>query len=160
MPEVSKNGDWIDLKAAETVSLECPKANTLKKQGNSKYRQVNFDYKMVRLGVAIKLPKGYEAIVVPRSSSFKNWRFTQPNSIGVIDNSYCGNQDEWKMLVLPFDNSEIIRGQRICQFRVQLSQKASLWQKIKWLFDNKIKIVECDDLSSENRGGIGHSGKY
>lgn len=159
MPTVSDNGDWIDLKAAESIKLECPKAEILKKQGENKYRKVIFSPQKIRLGVAMKLPKGFEAIIAPRSSSFKYWKFSQPNSVGVIDNTYCGPNDEWKMLALPFEDAEIIRGQRICQFRIQPSQKASVWQKLKWLFSSNIKFVECEDFDSPDRGGLGSSGK-
>ena len=83
----------------------------------------------------------------------------QTNSIGVIDNTYCGNGDEWMVNMIAFDSSEIHKGDRICQFRIQLSQNATIWQKIKWFFTNKIELVEVDTLSEINRGGFGSTGK-
>ena len=82
----------------------------------------------------------------------------QTNSIGVVDNSYSGNQDEWKYWITALENTIINKGDRICQFRIQLSQKATMWQKIKWALSSGIKIVEVADLSENNRGGIGSTG--
>lgn len=73
--------------------------------------------------------------------------------------SYSGNDDMWKFPAITLKNTFIKKGTRICQFRIQLSQKATIWQKIKWLFSNKIKLVEVDNLSSTNRGGFGSTNK-
>ena len=93
-------GDWIDLRAAENVSL---------KAGESRY---------ISLGVSVKLPEGYEAHVAPRSSSFKNWGILQTNSVGIVDNSYSGTNDIWKYPVLATRDTEIKENDRICQFRI------------------------------------------
>ena len=106
----------------------------------------------------MKLPEGYEAIIAPRSSSFKNYGIVQANSIGIIDNSYSGNSDEWMLPVISFKNITINKGDRVCQFRIQLSQKATIWQKIKWLLSSGIELEEVDDLNSNNRSGFGSTG--
>lgn len=73
--------------------------------------------------------------------------------------SYCGNNDEWKMPVIAFKKTEINTGDRVCQFRIQLSQKATIWQKLKWLLTSGIKFVEVENLDSKDRGGFGSTGK-
>lgn len=160
MPEILENGDWIDLRAAKDVTLEALKAGILKRHHNpgNNYRRVDFKYEPVPLGIAIKLPKGYEAIVAPRSSAFKKWWIMEANSIGIIDNTYNGNNDQWIMPVLMFEDGVIHKGDRICQFRIQLSQKATVWQKIKWLFTNGVKLVQVDELNNQDRGGFGSTG--
>lgn len=161
MPNIIKVGDWIDLRTSEDVSLKCPQANRLHnyKDIQGKVRDVDFSNMLIPLGVAIELPKGYEAILVPRSSTFLTWGILQTNSFGVIDCSYCSDNDEWKMPVLAIKNTTIPKGTRIAQFRIQLSQKASVWQKIKWLFSNKITIKKVDSLNNPERGGFGSTGK-
>ena len=106
----------------------------------------------------MQLPKGYEAIVNSRSSIYKNFFVMLVNGQGVIDNSYCGDNDQWFAQVLAFADTKIEAGDRICQFRIQLSQKATFWQKLKWLFSNGVKIEIVDELGNPNRGGHGHSG--
>lgn len=98
--EVIEKGDWIDLRAAETVSL---------KQGELKY---------ISLGVSMKLPEGYEAQVAPRSSTFKSWGILQANSLGIIDNSYSGTNDIWKFPAYATRDTVIELNDRICQFRL------------------------------------------
>lgn len=163
MPAIIKKGEWIDLKTRQSMTLHAPKAETLrrKKVGDDiqDYRQVSFDYQMIPLGVAMQIPEGYEAVIVPRSSSFKNWGIIQTNSMGVIDSSYCGNNDEWKMPIIGTREAKLILGERVCQFRIQLSQKATIWQKIKWLFTNKIELIQVDSLGDVDRGGFGSTGK-
>lgn len=146
-------GEWIDLRAATTVEFAAPFANTL--NNGRKARDVEFDYKMIPLGFAMELPKDFEAIVVPRSSTFKSWGLVQTNHLGVIDSSYSGNNDIWHMPVIATREAAVLEGERICQFRIQPSQKASVLTKLKWLFTNKIEFVEVDDLQNANRGGFG-----
>lgn len=93
-------GDWIDLRAAEDVML---------KEG---------DFKLISLGVAMQLPKGYEAHIVPRSSTFKNYGIIQTNHQAVIDESYCGDNDIWKYPALAMRDTVIHKNDRICQFRI------------------------------------------
>lgn len=95
-----KNGDWIDLRAAETVEM---------KAGESR---------LISLGISMKLPDGYEAHVAPRSSTFKNFGITQTNSLGIIDNSYSGTNDIWRFPALAHRDTVINEGDRICQFRI------------------------------------------
>lgn len=124
---IEDKSDWIDLRAAETVEL---------KQG---------DFKLISLGISIKLPEGYEAHVAPRSSTFKNFGIIQTNSVGVIDESYCGDNDIWKYPALAIRDTKINEGDRICQFRIV--------EKMP-----NVKFVEVDELDSVNRGGFGSTG--
>lgn len=119
--------DWIDLRSAETVELD---------QG---------EFKLIHLGVAMKLPDGYEAHIVPRSSTFKKWGVIQTNHQAVIDNSYCGDDDEWLYPVYALRNTTIYKGDRICQFRIVEKQP-------------NIEFNEVEKLNNKNRGGIGSTG--
>lgn len=125
--KVAEIGDWIDLRSAETVCL---------------YKG---EKALLRLGVAMKLPDGYEAILAPRSSTFKNYGIIQTNGIGIIDSTYCGNNDEWMMPVLATREIMIHKNDRICQFRIQKKQPT-------------IKFVVVDKLGDEDRGGFGSTG--
>jgi dUTP pyrophosphatase len=129
LPKIEKivNGDWIDLRAAEIIEL---------KQG---------DYKMIPLGVGMKLPDGHEANVVPRSSTFKNFGILQTNSFGVIDNSYSGNDDQWHFPALAMRDTVINEGDRICQFRINGKMPEVEFETVE----------ELDELS---RGGFGSTG--
>lgn len=154
-----KKGDWIDLYASENVVMTAPQAGVQYENEGNKFRDVKFDFSLIRLGFAMALPKGYEAHLLPRSSTYKNFKIIQANSQGVIDYTFSGNDDEWKFPAIALDHTTINVGDRICQFRIQLSQKATMWQKIKWLFTSKIKFEWVDDLKSESRGGFGSTGK-
>lgn len=156
-PEITENGDWIDLKSAEEVQIE-PDSIEKIKEGRSYTYVLNPKIYKIALGVAMQLPDGYEAIVASRSSGpLKGYSIS--NGIGVIDNSYNGNSDEWGFIVSGTSNYTIHQGDRICQFRVQLSQKATLWQKIKWLLSSGVKLKFVDCLCNDNRGGFGSTGK-
>lgn len=120
-------GDWIDLRAAETVEL---------KAGESR---------LISLGVSMKLPDGYEAHIVPRSSTFKTWGIIQTNGVGIIDNSYSGDNDVWMMPVLATRDTKINFNDRICQFRI-MPRMGLLAQ------------IDTDHLSDTNRGGFGSTG--
>lgn len=142
LPKINPKGDFIDLRSNETVNLKAG------------------EHKVIDLGIAFEMPKGYEMIVVARSSSFKNYGFIVVNGIGIIDQSFCGNEDFIKCPIFSLTGTHIKLGDRICQFRIQLSQKANFWQKIKWLFSSKISLIKVDNLSSNyNRGGFGSTGK-
>ena len=97
-------GDWIDLRAAEDVSL---------KSG---------EFRLIRLGVGMILPEGYEAHIAPRSSTFKKFGIIAANSVGVVDNSFCGEEDEWRFPSIALRDTEIKKGDRICQFRIMENQ--------------------------------------
>ena len=125
---IDGKSDWIDLRSAEDIEL---------KKG---------DFKLIPLGVAIKLPKGYEALVVPRSSTFKNFGIIQTNHCGVIDSSYCGDNDQWFVPVLAIRDTEVHVNDRICQFRIMENQP-------------KLDFVECEHLSDTDRGGFGSTGR-
>jgi dUTP pyrophosphatase len=134
-------GDWIDLKAAETVNFA--KANIIQN---------------ISLGIAMQLPKGYEAHLLPRSSTPIKFNIMLAHNEGIIDNEYCGNEDIWKFSAKSLKATTINEGDRICQFRITLSQRASVLQKLKWLFTSKIVFEKVDNLSSNNRGGFGSTG--
>ncbi len=102
--------------------------------------------------------EGFEAIIDSRSSGPKKLGLFIPNGQGVVDNTYNGNNDQWHYVCSPMRETVIEAGDRICQFRIQLSQKATMWQKIKWLLSSGIELVEVDDLGDNNRGGFGTSG--
>ena len=121
-------GDWIDLRAAETIKL---------RKG---------EFKMIPLGVAMQLPKGYEALVAPRSSTFKRHGILLANSIGVIDESYCGSDDEWHFPALAMKRTVIQKNDRICQFRIIRHQP-------------DVELVEVNQLNNPNRGGLGSTGR-
>lgn len=121
------NGDWIDLRAAEDVIMQA---------GESR---------LISLGVSMKLPEGYEAHIVPRSSTYRHWGIIQTNHMGVVDNSYCGNNDIWKFPALAIRDTTIYKNERICQFRIVKKQPD---------FD----FVETNELEDEDRGGFGSSG--
>ena len=162
LPEVTDKGDWIDLRAAETVTLNAPQANILKRHKvkgvEERHRDVEFDSRLIRLGVAMQLPKGFEAVALSRSSTYKNFGVILGNSEGVIDQPYCGDNDEWRFNAIAFRDTTINEGDRICQFRIQLSQKATMWQKIKWLLSSGVEIIEVDELGNPDRKGIGITG--
>lgn len=120
-------GDWIDIPVAEDVILKAG------------------DFRKINLGVGMKLPYGFEAHVVPRSSTFETWGILQTNSMGVIDNSYSGNGDIWRFPAYATKDTEIKKGDRICQFRI--IEKA------------KMRIETVEDLGDNNRGGFGSTGK-
>ena len=125
---IDGKSDWIDLRAAEDVTL---------KQG---------EFKLIPLGVGMELPEGYEAHVVPRSSTFKNFGIIQTNHQGVIDCSYCGDNDQWFMPVYALRDTRIQINDRICQFRIMENQP-------------KIVFDEVAHLEHEDRGGHGSTGK-
>lgn len=120
-------GDWIDLRAAKDISL---------KKG---------EFTLIPLGIAIQLPEGYEAILAPRSSTCKKFGIIQTNSIGIIDESYCGNDDQWMMAVMAVRDTEIKKNDRICQFRILKHQP-------------EITFKEVENLENKNRGGFGSTG--
>ena len=124
---VEGKSDWIDLAAAETVTL---------KQG---------EFKLIHLGVAMELPEGYEAHIAPRSSTYKNFKILQTNSVGVVDRSYCGPNDWWKMAVYATEDTTINKGDRVAQFRIIENQP-------------KLNFVESE-LTGKDRGGFGSTGK-
>ena len=157
-PVISEKGDWIDLRAAEDIQLGSPYAIARTRKGGESSRKVVFPTKYVPLGVAMQLPSGMEGVVAPRSSSNKNYKILQGNSLGVIDQPYCGPNDQCHMPILSTGEFNIEKVDRICQFRVQLSQKATVWQKLKWLFSNGVKIEIVEDLDNPDRKGLGSSG--
>lgn len=158
MPQINENGDWIDLRAAQDVDIRAAQAGVQYQENNEKYRDVAIPVTYIPLGVAMELPQGFEAIIASRSSGPKKLKVFIPNGQGIVDNVYNGNDDQWHYVASPMENASIKKGDRICQFRIQLSQRATMWQKLKWLFSSGIKLVEVNDLGDENRGGFGTSG--
>lgn len=121
-------GDWIDLRAAKTMHF------------------LPGDCCMIPLGVGMMLPAGYEAHVVPRSSTFKRLGLIQGNSFGVIDNSYCGDNDQWYFPAWATEKCTVEKNERICQFRIMKKQP-------------ELKFVEVEHLKEESRGGFGSTGR-
>ena len=149
--KVIGKGEWIDL----SVHLKDKSSPNGYKIERYFYQG---DYGLLDLNVAMELPAGLEAPIVPRSSTWK-YGIIQMNSVGIIDKTYCGDEDWWRFPYYMFKDGSLEHNQRICQFRIQLSQKATVWQKLKWLFTSKIEFIEVDHLGNENRGGFGTTGK-
>ena len=121
-------GDWIDLRSAADIFL------------------TKGQFALIPLGVGMVLPEGYEAHIAPRSSTFKNWKILQVNSVGVVDNSYSGDTDQWMMPVFATEDTEIKKNDRICQFRII--------EKMP-----EIEIEEVEHLNDKSRGGFGSTGQ-
>jgi dUTP pyrophosphatase len=130
LPKLAKieKGDWIDLRAAKTVQLK------------------KDEFALIPLGVAIELPEGFEAHIVARSSTFKHFGIIQTNSMGVVDESYKGNEDQWFFPAFALRDTEIHEGDRICQFRMMEKMPPIEFQEVK-------------ELGHQNRGGHGSTGK-
>lgn len=126
--EEFENGDWIDLRAAEKVELKAG------------------EFKLISLGVCMELPKGYEAHIVPRSSTYKQFGVIQTNHQAVIDNSYCGDNDIWMYPVYALRDTTIDINDRICQFRIVKKQPKIEFKKVQW-------------LGNKDRDGFGSTGK-
>ncbi len=125
---IEGKSDWYDLRSAEEVEMKAG------------------DFRLIKLGVGMELPKGYEAIIAPRSSTFKNFGILQANSIGVVDESYCGDNDQWMFAALAMRDTVIHKNDRICQFRIFSHQP-----------EHKITAVE--HLGATDRGSFGSTGK-
>lgn len=158
MPIILKKGDWIDLIAAEDIHIPAPQAGTQYTKDDKKYRDVEISTVYIPLGISVELPKGFEAIIASRSSSPKKLNIFIPNGIGIIDNVYKGDDDQWYYVASSLKETIIEKGDRICQFRIQLSQKATMWQKLKWLFSSGIELVRVNSHNNINRGGLGSTG--
>lgn len=126
--EILSGGDWLDLRIAEDVDIKAG------------------EFKLIPLGVAIMLPKGYEALIIPRSSTFKKYGIIQANSVGLIDESYRGNNDEWHFPAFATRDIKIPKNTRICQFRIIEHQPLVI-------------LEEVPELSSTDRGGFGSTGE-
>lgn len=125
---IDGKSDWIDLRAAERAELKAG------------------EFKLINLGVAMELPKGYEAHIVPRSSTFKNFGVIQANSMGIVDESYCGPNDWFYFPAIALRDTVIEVNDRICQFRIEKHQPTVVFQ-------------ETGRLDNTDRGGIGSTGK-
>lgn len=125
---IGGKSDWIDLRASEEVDLAAG------------------EFKLIKLGVGMKLPEGYEAHIVPRSSTFKNFGIIQTNHCGIIDESYCGDNDQWMFPAYAVRDTHISIGDRICQFRIMEHQPQIIFE-------------EVDALGANDRGGFGSTGK-
>lgn len=155
--ERSKKGEWIDLHSAEDVDVYRPKTTDV--TDVLEPEEVTFYHVMIDLGIAMELPKYFEAIIAPRSSTFKSFGIIQANSVGVIDSSYCGDNDIWKFPAISLRESRIKVGDRIAQFRIRPGQFAPWWVKLKWLFTSKIEFEYVSHLGNSDRGGFGSTGK-
>lgn len=157
VPFINPIGDCIDLRAAEDYTFDAPQAGILHQKDGVKTRDVKFDEKLIRLGIAMQLPKGFSAKIRQRSSTTKKLRLLMASS-GFIDTAYCGDTDEWMFYCFSVDKTIIHKGDRICQFEIVPNQFATKWQKLKWLFSNKIKFEWVDTLGNASRGGHGKTG--
>ena len=158
MPQVNNNGDLFDVFSREEISLLAPQAGVQHQVNNIKVRDVEFKHTLIPLGFAMEIPEGFKANLYPRSSTYKKWKIIFANSVGNIDSSYSGNDDEWKASVIALGNTTIEVGDKIAQFEIVPSAKATCWQKLKWLFSPKIEFIEVECLEHHNRGGFGTSG--
>lgn len=127
LEKISK-GDWIDLRAAADIEMKAG------------------EFRVIPLGVGMILPEGYEAHIAPRSSTYKNFGIIQTNSIGMVDNSYCGEEDEWKMAAYALRDTVIHKNDRICQFRIMEKQP-------------ELEFETVEHLKEQSRGGFGSTGK-
>lgn len=125
---IDGKSDWIDLRAAEDVVLNAG------------------DFKLIPLGIAMQLPKGYEAHIIPRSSTFKNFGVIQANHMGLVDETYCGDNDQWFFPAIAMRDTVIHAGDRICQFRIMEHQPRLMFEAVS-------------SLGNKDRGGIGSTGK-
>ena len=125
---IDGKSDWIDLRVAENVSM---------KQG---------EYRLISMGISVEIPKGYEMLIVPRSSAYKNFGILQTNAMGVVDESFCGDNDIIHMPILAMRDTEIHINDRIGQFRLMPHQP-------------EVHFIEVDHLDNEDRGGFGPTGK-
>lgn len=125
---IGGKSDWIDLRAAEDVELKAG------------------EFRLIPLGVAMELPKGYEAHIVPRSSTYKNFGVIQTNHMGVVDETYCGDNDQWFFPAYALRDTKIMTGDRICQFRIMEHQP-------------QIVFEETEKLEGKDRGGFGTTGR-
>ena len=157
VPFINPIGDCIDLRAAADYKFKAPQAGILHQKDGVKTRDVKFDEQMIRLGIAMQLPKGFSAKMKGRSSLTKRFRLIMVCS-GFMDNSYNGDNDEWTFRAIAIDNTVIHKGDRICQFEIVPNQFATIWQKLKWLFSSKIEIEWVDNLGNADRGGHGKTG--
>lgn len=143
------DGCWIDLRSNQDFEFS--------------EEETGLTYALLGLGVRMKLPEGYEAIINPRSSSFSKFKFILSNSQGVIDTNYNGIDDEWMAGIIAFPGSKISKGDRILQFRIQLSQFATSKQKKEYLEYDGIEFInvpleEWNKISDKSRGGFGSTG--
>ena len=126
--EKTEKGDWIDLRAAETIRMN------------------KGEFTLIPLGVGMILPNGYEAHIIPRSSTFKRWGIIQTNHMGLIDESYCGENDQWMFPALAMRDTVIEKNDRICQFRIVEKQE-------------EVSFLEVEHLKNDSRGGFGSTGR-
>lgn len=125
---IDGKSDWIDLRAAKEIQLKAG------------------EFRLIPLGVAMELPKGFEAHIVPRSSTYKNYGIIQTNHMGVVDETYCGDSDQWYFPAYALRDTVIHVNDRICQFRIMEHQP-------------QLCFEACESLGHENRGGIGSTGR-
>lgn len=185
---VNPKGDWIDVRAAKDVHLGCPQSGVLHEEDGDRVRNVTFSNELVPLGIRVLLPKGFEAALEVRSGTYNKFHVILGNHVGIIDWVYNGPEDEWKMNLISFGKCDIqgprkateddyayfnehpdkmtiidgvVCGERIGQFRINLSQKASFWNKLRWLFSSGVEIVYVDNIdTTENRDGFTSSGTH
>ena len=125
---IENKSDWYDLRSAEEVEMKAG------------------EFRLIKLGIGLELPKGYEAHIAPRSGTYKNFGIIQANSIGIVDESYCGDNDQWMYPAIALKDTVIHKNDRICQFRIMEHQPP-------------VKFVPVEHLGDQDRGGFGSTGK-
>ena len=124
---IDGKSDWIDLRCAQDTDMEAG------------------EFRLIPLGIAVALPEGYEAHIVPRSSTYKNFGIIQTNHMGVVDESYCGDGDVWRFNALATRDVHIEKNDRICQFRLMKKMPP-------------IQFEQVERLTAPDRGGFGSTG--
>ncbi|MBR6405685.1 MAG: deoxyuridine 5'-triphosphate nucleotidohydrolase [Lachnospiraceae bacterium] len=124
---IDGKSDWIDLRAAADIEMKAG------------------EFRLIPLGIAVRLPEGYEAYVVSRSSLYRNYGIIQANSFGIVDETYCGDNDEWFFPAIALRDTIVHTNDRICQFRIQKHQPP-------------VEFVVREHLSDTDRGGFGTTG--
>lgn len=167
VPKIESNihskGDWIDLTSARDIEIEGPVSLDIRVDGKvvKGRKMVVFTSKRIPLGIAVKLPPYFEAILLPRSSTYNKLGIDLVYHQGVIDGTYNGEYDQWYFDARAWRDTKVSYGDRICQFRIQPSQFAPWWVKLKWLFTSKLEFIEdATKLNKVNRGGNGSTGGY
>ena len=125
---IDGKSDWIDLRVAEEVKMKAG------------------EFRLISMGISVELPKGYEMWILPRSSAFKYFGVIQTNAMGVVDESFCGDNDIIHMPILAMRDTEMHINDRIGQFRIAKHQA-------------EIHFVEVEHLNHADRGGFGTTGK-
>lgn len=145
-PKVSSKSEWVDLFTSQECVLNAPQAGTLRGH-DVKHRDVVSEVTYIPLGVSLRLPEGFEAVVALRNPVAKSIGVMPANGIVVFDGNHPANNEQWTYPVVSLRKTSIAKNTRLCQFRIQPSQKATVWQKLRWLLTSGIEFVEIDQAA-------------